>query len=85
MLGPLAAFSHRSYRLDEGVPAANAVDLEEVLSDECAVVVIEWAARLGHIRFRHMFGALRFSGDGESHERFLFTMIFQLHQRHSWS
>src|SRR5262249_5923145 len=31
------------YRLDEGVSAAHAVGLDEVLTDEHAVVVIEWA------------------------------------------
>jgi len=36
------------YRLDEGAAAAHAVDLEELLTDERAVVVIEWAERLGH-------------------------------------
>ncbi|MCP9496506.1 MAG: tRNA (adenosine(37)-N6)-threonylcarbamoyltransferase complex ATPase subunit type 1 TsaE [Pyrinomonadaceae bacterium MAG19_C2-C3] len=34
------------YRLDEGFAAAHAVDLEELLSDERHVVVIEWAARI---------------------------------------
>lgn len=35
------------YRLDTGPGAAHAVDLEELLSDARAVVVIEWGARLG--------------------------------------
>lgn len=35
------------YRLDAGVHAAAAVDLDELLSDETAVIIIEWAERLG--------------------------------------
>ena len=34
------------YRLDEGFAAAHAVDLEELLSDERHVVIIEWAERI---------------------------------------
>src|ERR671916_3169954 len=34
------------YRLADGVSAAYAVDLDELLSDERAVIVIEWAERL---------------------------------------
>jgi tRNA threonylcarbamoyladenosine biosynthesis protein TsaE len=53
------------YRLDEGVSAANAVDLEELLSDARAVVVIEWGERLG--RYPLPPDALRivFKGDGD--------------------
>lgn len=35
------------YRLDAGANPAAAVDLEELLSDESAVIIIEWAERLG--------------------------------------
>ena len=35
------------YRLPDGASAAYAVDLEELLTDERAVIVIEWGARLG--------------------------------------
>jgi tRNA threonylcarbamoyladenosine biosynthesis protein TsaE len=35
------------YRLDEGPAAAHAVDLDELLRDERAVIVIEWAERMG--------------------------------------
>lgn len=53
------------YRLDEGMSAANAVDLEELLSDARAVVVIEWGERLG--RYPLPPDALRivFKGDGD--------------------
>src|ERR1043166_3197399 len=36
------------YRLNEATSAAHAVDLDEILIDEKAVLVIEWAERLGH-------------------------------------
>ncbi len=35
------------YRLPDGVGAAHSVDLEELLTDERAVIAIEWGERLG--------------------------------------
>jgi len=54
------------YRLDEGASAAHAVDLDELLSDEHAVIVIEWAERMG--RYPLPAGAWRISisGDGDA-------------------
>ena len=46
-VGRLPLFHLDLYRLDEGAAAANAVDLEELLTDQRAVIVIEWAERLG--------------------------------------
>src|SRR5438309_10702116 len=46
-LGKFTLYHIDLYRLDEGA-AAQAVDLEELLSDERAVIVIEWAERLGN-------------------------------------
>jgi tRNA threonylcarbamoyladenosine biosynthesis protein TsaE len=54
------------YRLDEGAAAAHAVDLEELLSDERAVVVIEWADRLGHYPLPANVWRITISGDGET-------------------
>ena len=34
------------YRLNEGAHAAQTVGLDEILSDETAVIIIEWAGRL---------------------------------------
>jgi tRNA threonylcarbamoyladenosine biosynthesis protein TsaE len=53
------------YRLDEGVAAANAVDLEELLSDERAVIVIEWAERLGKYPLPANVWRVKISGDGD--------------------
>lgn len=53
------------YRLDQGAAAANAVDLEELLSDERAVVVIEWAERLGQYPLPANVWRIAISGDGD--------------------
>jgi tRNA A37 threonylcarbamoyladenosine biosynthesis protein TsaE len=53
------------YRLDEGAAAAHAVDLEELLSDERAVVAIEWANRLGQYPLPSNVWRITISGDGE--------------------
>jgi tRNA threonylcarbamoyladenosine biosynthesis protein TsaE len=63
--GRLPLFHIDLYRLDEGVAAANAVDLEEVLSDERAVVVIEWAARLGQYPLPANVWRVTIAGEGE--------------------
>jgi tRNA threonylcarbamoyladenosine biosynthesis protein TsaE len=53
------------YRLDEGVSAAHAVDLDELLMDEHAVIVIEWAERLGTYRLPDSIWRIIISGDGD--------------------
>jgi tRNA threonylcarbamoyladenosine biosynthesis protein TsaE len=45
--GRLTLYHLDLYRLPEGAAAAYAVDLDELLADEGAVIVIEWAARMG--------------------------------------
>ena len=54
------------YRLDEGPAAAHAVDLDELLNDERAVVVIEWAERLGQYPLPASVSRIAISGDGEA-------------------
>jgi tRNA threonylcarbamoyladenosine biosynthesis protein TsaE len=44
--GRLTLYHLDLYRLPQGFRAAEAVDLEELLSDEQAVIVIEWAERI---------------------------------------
>ena len=63
--GRLPLFHIDLYRLDEGAAAANAVDLEELLSDERAVVVIEWAERLGKYPLPVNVWRIAIAGDGE--------------------
>jgi tRNA threonylcarbamoyladenosine biosynthesis protein TsaE len=53
------------YRLDEGVTAAHAVDLDDLLMDEQAVIVIEWAERLGSYRLPNSVWQVTISGDGD--------------------
>jgi tRNA threonylcarbamoyladenosine biosynthesis protein TsaE len=53
------------YRLDEGASAADAVDLDELLRDEQAVVAIEWAERLAGYPLPADVWRIAISGDGE--------------------
>ncbi len=64
--GRLRLYHLDLYRLDEGASAANAVDLEELLTDEQAVIVIEWAERLGKYPLSGNAWHIRISGDGDS-------------------
>ena len=67
--GRLPLFHIDLYRLDEGAAAAHAVDLEELLTDERAVIVIEWAERLGRYPLTAIVWRIRISGDGETQRR----------------
>ena len=57
------------YRLAEGAASAYAVDLEELLTDESAVVVIEWAERMGRYPLPPPVWRIRIEGDGEEPRR----------------
>ena len=63
--GQLPVFHIDLYRLDEGAPAAEAVDLEELLSNERAVIIIEWAHRLGDYRLPSNAWRIDINGDGD--------------------
>jgi tRNA threonylcarbamoyladenosine biosynthesis protein TsaE len=63
--GSLSLYHIDLYRLDEGVAAAHAVDLDELLMDEQAVIVIEWAERLGGYRLPSSTWRISISGDGD--------------------
>jgi tRNA threonylcarbamoyladenosine biosynthesis protein TsaE len=73
--GRLLLYHIDLYRLEEGASAAHAVDLEEILSDEDAVIVIEWADRMG--RYPLPSGVLRVSiaGDGDAPRHISLTML----------
>ena len=64
--GKLLLYHIDLYRLDEGASAAHAVDLDEILTDEKAVVVIEWAERLGHYPLPDNVMNISITGDGEA-------------------
>jgi tRNA threonylcarbamoyladenosine biosynthesis protein TsaE len=63
--GRLLLYHIDLYRLDEGASAAYAVDLDEILTDENAVVVIEWAERLGHYPLPAGVWRIFIAGDGD--------------------
>ena len=64
--GKFPLFHIDLYRLDEGPAAPHAVDLDELLNDERAVIVIEWAERLGQYPLPTNVWRVSISGDGES-------------------
>jgi tRNA threonylcarbamoyladenosine biosynthesis protein TsaE len=57
------------YRLAEGHGAAHAVELDELLADESAVIVIEWAERMGRYRLPPTTWRVHIDGDGEDPRR----------------
>jgi tRNA threonylcarbamoyladenosine biosynthesis protein TsaE len=68
-MGRLPLFHIDLYRLDEGAAAAHAVDLEELLTVERAVIVIEWAERLRNYPLTIEVWRINISGDGEAARR----------------
>ena len=64
-LGKFTLYHIDLYRLDEGAAAAQAVDLEELLSDERAIIVIEWAERLGNHPLPANVWRISLTGDGD--------------------
>src|SRR5262245_61851279 len=71
--GRLRLYHIDLYRLDEGASAAHAVDLDEMLSDEEAVIVIEWAERLGKYRLPESAHRISISGDGNEPREILIS------------
>ena len=63
--GRLLLYHIDLYRLDEGASAAHAVDLDEILTDEKAVVLIEWAERLGRYPLPENVWRMSIAGDGD--------------------
>ena len=73
--GRLLLYHIDLYRLDEGATAAHAVDLDEILTDENAVVIIEWAERLGHYPLPEGVWRISISGDGDEPRRIAFSTV----------
>src|SRR6266404_3503370 len=63
--GRLLLYHIDLYRLDEGPSAAHAVDLDEILTDEEAVVIIEWAERMGRYPLPSNVWRISIAGDGD--------------------
>lgn len=64
--GRLLLYHIDLYRLDEGASAAHAVDLDELLSDEEAVTIIEWAERMGRYPLPPTAFSISITGDGDA-------------------
>lgn len=64
--GRLQLYHIDLYRLDQGASAAHAVDLDEILADEKAVVAIEWADRMGRYRLPPGSWTIAIEGDGDA-------------------
>jgi tRNA threonylcarbamoyladenosine biosynthesis protein TsaE len=64
--GRLPLFHIDLYRLDTGASAAHAVDLDELVANEQAVVVIEWAERLGKYPLPPSVWHVKIKGDGDA-------------------
>ena len=71
--GRLVLYHLDLYRLAEGHSAAHAVELDELLSDERAVIVIEWAERMGRYRLPPSTFRVHIDGDGEDPRRIHIT------------
>ncbi|HEX8472917.1 MAG TPA: tRNA (adenosine(37)-N6)-threonylcarbamoyltransferase complex ATPase subunit type 1 TsaE [Pyrinomonadaceae bacterium] len=67
--GRLMLYHLDLYRLNEGATAAHAVDLDELLAEELAVIVIEWAERMGRYPLPSSTWRVRIEGDGDDPRR----------------
>lgn len=67
--GRLQLYHIDLYRLDEGASAAHAVDLDDLLSEEQSVIVIEWAERMGNYPLPGNVWRISIEGDGDSPRR----------------
>lgn len=61
------------WRIDEGSDAAFGVGLDEIVEQENAVVIIEWAERLGGYRFPSRVFEVSIEGSGEGPRRVTIT------------
>lgn len=61
------------YRLNTGAETAYTVDLDEILQDENAIVVIEWAERLGNFPLPVTALRIMIEGDGDEPRRVTVT------------
>lgn len=73
--GRLLLYHIDLYRLDEGVSAAHAVDLDEILTDEDAVVVIEWGERMGRYPLPAPAWNISITGDGDAARQILINEV----------
>ena len=67
--GRLRLYHVDLYRLDDGVSAAHAVDLDDLLADDRSVIVIEWPERIRNYRLPEGAWRITISGAGEEPRR----------------
>lgn len=65
------------WRVDECGDAAFAVGLDEILDDHRAIVIIEWAERLGGRDFPARVISINIEGDGDDPRRVTITRVEQ--------
>jgi tRNA threonylcarbamoyladenosine biosynthesis protein TsaE len=53
------------WRLDDSTDASMAVGLDDILADDSAVVIVEWAEKFGERRFAAPTISVRITGDGD--------------------
>lgn len=63
--GKLNIYHIDLYRLNEGASSAHAVDLDDLLMEEDAVILIEWAERLADYKLPSNVFHIRIKGDGD--------------------
>ena len=73
--GRLLLYHIDLYRLDQCASAAHAVDLDEIMTDENTVVIIEWAERLGRYPLPASCWQILISGDGDSPRRISTSLL----------
>lgn len=61
------------WRLNDGPDAASAVGLHEILDDEKAIVIIEWAEKLKDFQFPGKVLRIIIEGDGEDERRIVLS------------
>ncbi len=76
MEGRLTLYHLDLYRLDGGINAAHAVDLDDLLTDERGVIAIEWGERLGDYQLPSLsLWHVSIAGDGEEPRRIKITPL----------
>ena len=73
--GRLLLYHVDLYRLKAGAAAAYAVDLDEILTDENAAVIIEWAELLGHYPLPANVWRISIAGDGDEPRQISITTV----------
>ena len=74
--GRLRLYHLDLYRLSEGAQAAHAVDLDELLTETRAVIVIEWAERMGRYPLPSPVWRVSITGDGDEPRDIIISQVY---------